>query len=159
MKKHLYASEQFLPIDIDRAWSFFSSAKNLSVITPPDLNFEILTDLDGNEIYKGMLIDYKVSPLPGMRVHWITEIAEVDKPFSFMDRQLKGPYKTWEHRHEFIQKKGGVLMKDLVTYQLPFGIIGSVVHALVVRRKLHVIFNFRKMVLEKLFIPRQTHTV
>ena len=152
-----YRDEQFLKTDINAAWNFFSSAKNLAVITPPELDFKILTDLDGQEIYEGMLIEYKVRPLFGIPVYWKTEIASVNKPEIFMDRQLKGPYKIWEHTHTFIQKENGVLMKDEVKYQLPLGIIGRITNALIVGKKIRHIFTFRKEILNKIFNQNGHH--
>ena len=151
MSVYYYDAEQFLPIDIFKAWNFFSDAKNLSVITPPELDFKILTDLDNKEVYKGMLIDYTVKPLFGIRVHWQTEIFNVEKPGMFADRQLKGPYKIWEHTHTFLKKDNGVLMKDHVKYQLPFGIIGRIAQSILVKKKIENIFIYRRKVLEKIF--------
>jgi ligand-binding SRPBCC domain-containing protein len=158
MAVYYYHTEQFLTVDIQTAWDFFSSAKNLAVITPPELDFNILTQLDGMEIYEGMLIDYTVKPLFGIRLRWQTEIYKVKRPVSFTDRQLKGPYKTWEHTHTFIQKENGILMKDEVKYQLPFGIIGQLTNALIVRKKIKNIFSFRKYTLHKIFNENGNHT-
>lgn len=115
------------------------------------MQFNILTNLDGREIYEGMLIEYKLKPLLGITVRWKTEICKVDKPVMFTDRQLKGPYKIWEHTHTFIKKDNDILMKDQVKYELPFGIIGSIVHKLIVRKKIENIFKYREKVLKKIF--------
>lgn len=149
---HTYSTEQLLPIDIHTAWAFFSSPKNLAVITPAELDFKILTDLGDNEIYDGMIIDYKVKPLLGIPLHWQTEICQVKKDVSFTDRQVKGPYKIWEHTHTFIEMSDGIIMKDEVNYQLPFGVIGDIMHSLVVKNKIKHIFDYRRQVLHKLFI-------
>jgi ligand-binding SRPBCC domain-containing protein len=146
-----YRTEQLLPIDVDKSWDFFSSAKNLAVITPPDMGFKILTALDGHEIYEGMQIDYTVKPLWGFKFRWKTEICKVDRPLFFTDRQLKGPYKLWEHTHTFIKKDNRVLMKDEVKYQLPFGILGNIMNYLVVRKRIEDIFIYRKNILQQLF--------
>jgi ligand-binding SRPBCC domain-containing protein len=151
MAVYYYKTEQFLPIDANRSWDFFSSAKNLSLITPPQMDFKILTSLNNKEIYEGMLIDYTVKPLLGVKMNWKTEICSVEKPYYFTDRQLKGPYKVWEHTHTFIEKDNGILVKDEVKYELPFGIIGQLMHSLVVRKKIENIFLYRKKVLIKMF--------
>jgi len=151
MPTFYYTTEQLLPTDLDKSWDFFSSAENLALITPPAMDFKILTALIGQEIYEGMLINYTVKPLWGVKFHWETEICKVNKPLFFTDRQSKGPYKLWEHTHTFIKKDNGILIKDEVKYQLPFGIIGNIIHSLFVRKKIEDIFTYRKKVLNQLF--------
>ena len=151
MKIYQYKTSQFLSTDINTAWNFFSSAKNLATITPPELDFKILTDLGDKDIYEGMLIEYTVKPLLGIPLHWKTQIDKIDKPSMFMDRQLKGPYKIWEHTHHFTEKDGGVLMEDVVNYQLPFGLIGQLTHSIIVKQKIERIFEYRRETLDKIF--------
>ena len=155
MKTYYYKAEQFLSTDIQTAWDFFSSAKNLAVITPPELDFRILTNLEDKEIYEGMIIDYTVKPLFGIPLHWKTEIQKINKPAMFVDNQVKGPYKLWEHIHTFMEKDNGVLMHDIVKYQIPFGFLGTLAHFLIIRKKIEHIFSFRKEILEKFFPGRQ----
>ena len=152
MSEYLFKTEQFLPIGISQAWNFFSSPKNLALITPPDLDFKIVTIPDESNIYEGMIIDYKVRPLLGIRVNWKTEIFDVQKPVLFSDRQIKGPYRLWEHKHVFIEKDNGILMTDEVRYRLPFYLLGRLTHFLVVRRKIEKIFAYRRNILQKIFI-------
>lgn len=148
---HHFKTEQLLPIGLEKAWIFFSSPKNLSLITPPGLDFKILTQLSEEEIYEGMEIDYTVKPLLGIPIHWQTEICKVEMKQYFTDRQKKGPYKIWEHTHTFTEQKGGVVMKDIVNYELPYGIIGNVANTIFIKSKIKNIFNYRKKVLETLF--------
>lgn len=148
---HQLQREQQLYCDIETAWKFFSSANNLSEITPKDMNFIVLTKLEDDEIYEGMLIDYYVSPLLGIKMKWQTEIKQVSFQKSFTDFQKKGPYKLWNHFHEFIPNENGVLMKDTIDYELPMGFFGEIAHGLFVKKKLEHIFNYRYQVLNKLF--------
>lgn len=89
MNQFYFNTEQFLSININVAWDFFSDVKNLSVITPPEMDFKILRNLTDKEIFEGMVIDYTVKPLFGIKVYWQTEIFKVDKPKMFSDRQFK----------------------------------------------------------------------
>lgn len=155
MSMYQYKAEQFLPIDVEEAWMFFSSAKNLATITPDKLDFKILTQLNNEEIFEGMKIDYIVKPLLKIPVHWQTEIIKVSRGVSFTDTQLKGPYKIWEHTHIFKAVAGGVLMNDVINYQLPFGVIGDIAHALFVKKKIENIFIYRKKILEKIFLKNE----
>lgn len=155
MSKYYYQAEQFLPIDLDKAWTFFSSPHNLARITPPELDFKVLSELGDTEIYEGMLIDYKVRPLFGIPVKWRTEIGKTESRKSFTDRQVKGPYKMWEHTHTFAETKGGVLMTDHITYELPLGILGDFAHKLLVKSKIEQIFVYRKHILSTIFTSHE----
>lgn len=151
MRIFQYKTEQFLPIGIEAAWQFFSSPKNLVIITPPELDFKIVTNLNDEEIYEGMKIDYIVKPLLKIPLRWQTEIIKVNRSRYFTDRQVKGPYKIWEHTHTFKSVNGGVLMHDIIKYKLPLGFIGNIAHTLVVKKKIENIFTYRKNILEKIF--------
>lgn len=150
MKYQLYREQQ-LHCDMETAWQFFSSPMNLSKITPDDMRFTVLSDYNDEQIYEGMIIDYTVSPIFRIPLKWQTKISQVVMNRSFTDFQQKGPYKYWNHFHEFIPNADGVLMKDTVNYELPFGILGDIAHWAFVKKKLEVIFNFRYKVLEKQF--------
>lgn len=148
---HQLQRQQQLNCDIKTAWKFFSSANNLSEITPKDMNFVVRTQLSDDEIYEGMLIDYYVSPLLGIKLKWQTEITEVNFQKSFTDFQKKGPFKLWNHFHEFILNDQGVLMIDTVSYELPFGFLGEIAHSVMVKKKLEQIFDYRFKILEETF--------
>lgn len=150
MKYRLYREQQ-LYCDIDTAWRFFSSPMNLSEITPKDIAFTVLSEDQDQPIFEGMLINYSVSPLLGIPLKWQTKIIQVEHQKSFTDFQQKGPYKYWKHFHEFIPNEKGILMKDTVEYELPFGVLGNIVHSLLVKKKLNKIFDYRHQVLKQLF--------
>jgi ligand-binding SRPBCC domain-containing protein len=143
--------EQQLNCDIDTAWKFFSNPYNLSRITPEDMGFVVLSQIKDEPIYEGMIIEYKVSPLFGIPMKWKSRITQVEYHKSFTDFQEAGPYKLWNHHHEFISNQSGVLMKDRLDYELPLGFIGTIVHALLIKNKLNKIFGYRYKVLEKMF--------
>lgn len=151
MIMYILERTQQLHCSIAEAWNFFSSPHNLSAITPREMNFVVLSKLKEGEIYEGMIIDYKVSPLLNLPLKWRTVITHVNGHKSFIDFQQKGPYKYWEHFHGFTANEEGVLMKDKVQYELPLGALGRLMHSLVVRKELHHIFDYRYKVLEKLF--------
>lgn len=143
--------EQQLQTDIQTAWDFFSSPYNLATITPKEMAFKVKSQHDGQAIYQGLLIDYTVSPLLSIPLKWQTEITDVENLKSFTDFQKKGPYKLWKHHHNFIPTENGVLMQDTVYYELPFGILGKLVHFLFVKKRISQIFDYRYIVLEKMF--------
>ncbi len=141
---------QFVNISLDEAWSFFSSPGNLSKITPEHLGFQITSGTPA-KMYPGQIISYQVSPFPGVKTSWVTEITHVAEGRFFVDEQRFGPYRMWHHEHHFELRNGGVLMTDRVSYKLPFGFLGRIAHSLFVRSQLKQIFSFREACLEKSF--------
>ena len=143
-------TEQNLPISLQEAWDFFSSPKNLSKITPKNMGF-IITNQPSETMFEGQIITYKVSPLLGVKINWMTEITTVKDNEYFIDEQRFGPYSLWHHRHHFYEIDGGIKMIDEVNYKLPFGFLGSIAHRLFVRKKLKSIFEYREKVLIEMF--------
>jgi len=148
---HKLESVLNLPIDINTAWDFFSSPKNLSKITPSYMGFNITSELKNEKMYPGIIIVYKVRPVLGIPITWVTEITEVSEGKYFIDEQRVGPYKIWHHEHHFREIEGGVEMTDLLYYKLPFGFIGKIINALYVGKKVKRIFEYRTQVLDKMF--------
>lgn len=142
---------QTLPISLEKAWHFFSSPENLNTITPDDMHFEITSGNAKEPMHVGQIITYNVSPLLGIKMFWMTEITHVQDKAFFVDEQRFGPYAFWHHRHYFREVEGGVEMRDIVYYKLPLGILGTLAHAVFVRKKLKHIFNYRFTKLESLF--------
>lgn len=152
MKSYHINFKQNLPISLAEAWDFFSSPLNLSKITPQDMTFEVTSDLDENtKMYPGMIITYKVSPLFGINLNWMTEITQVMPEQYFIDEQRFGPFKFWHHQHHFKSIPGGVEMTDILTYGLPFGFIGQLGHGILVKNKIKEIFTFREKKTIELF--------
>ncbi len=141
---------QRLPVSQEHAWSFFSDPANLARITPPWLNFTVTSQLPP-EMYPGMIISYRIRPVAGLPVTWITEITHASQPEFFVDEQRFGPYRFWHHQHHFRSVEGGVEMEDLVHYGFGFGVLGEALNRLLVRPRLEEIFRYRRDVLHRLF--------
>ena len=142
--------QQFLNISLAEAWEFFSSPDNLAKITPPHMGF-IITSGTPAKMYPGQIISYKVSPFPGFKTNWVTEITQVTNQCFFVDEQRFGPYQMWHHEHRFEVQGNGVLMTDRVSYKLPLGFLGRIAHAIFVKEQLKQIFSYRIAVMEQKF--------
>lgn len=151
MKKYILERRTVLKTSIDKAWDFFSNPANLSAITPRDMKFTIVTQNLPSKVYSGLKIQYLVQPLLGIGMKWTSIIKAVNEPYYFADDQERGPYSMWHHEHSFEAAGDEVVMKDKVTYALPYGVVGRLVHFLVVQKKLQGIFNFREEAIRKIF--------
>lgn len=158
MKLYRLQSKQYMPITINEAWNFLSNPNNLRIITPRNMSFTIIS---GGEMpmFPGQIVQYIVRPFPWYTTKWVTEITYVKEGEYFVDEQRFGPYDLWHHKHFLKKVEGGVEMKDVVDYKIPFGILGRIANLLIVKKQLHDIFNYRAQELAKLFgsIDGQEH--
>ena len=135
-----------LPRARDEVFAFFSDAFQLEQITPDWLNFSILTP-GPIELQRGSLLDYRIR-LHGIPIGWQTEISSWEPPYSFTDRQVRGPYRLWEHLHTFQAIEGGTLTVDSVRYK---ALGGCLANWLIVEKDLRRIFEYRRRRMLELF--------
>jgi len=146
MKTFEFRTELWLPRPRKEIFAFFGDAYNLQAITPPWLNFEVLTPAP-IPMAAGTLIDYRLR-VRGVPLRWRTRINAWEPPFRFQDEQLRGPYRLWIHEHRFEDRDGGTLCRDEVHYAVPGG---SLMNWLWVRRDVQTIFDYRSEQLRKQF--------
>ena len=87
----LKVSQEF-DITLNKAWDFFSNPKNLSEITPKDMRFNITSEIP-NLMYIGQIVSYKVAPILGINLNWVTEITHINNKMFFVDEQRLGRIK------------------------------------------------------------------
>ena len=150
MSLHRFEATQMLPLDLDEAWGFFSNPRNLAEITPPEMAFELTSDVP-ETMYSGLIVTYRVRPLFGLAVEWVTEIKHVEERVRFVDEQRMGPYRFWHHQHLFEPASEGTRMRDIVHYSIPLGPVGDLVDRWVVAPRVRAIFDYRRHVLERRF--------
>jgi ligand-binding SRPBCC domain-containing protein len=151
MALYTIKTTQKIPASLKEVWDFISSPKNLTKITPGYMGFEVTTKNLPDKMYPGMIISYKVSPLFGIKMTWVTEISQVKVIEYFVDEQRIGPYKLWHHQHHITAIEGGVFMTDIVNYSPPLGFFGGLANALFIRNQLKGIFDFRRIKIEEIF--------
>lgn len=150
MKIYTLHKKQQLPISLEKAWEFLSNPKNLKVITPDYMSFNIVSNID-RPLYTGQIIQYIVTPLLGIKTQWVSEITHIEEKKYFVDEQMYGPYALWHHKHFVKEIPGGVELEDIIDYKVPLGWLGQIVHPFLVKPKLEEIFNYRQEKLLELF--------
>ena len=153
MAEYILERKQIIERPCAEVFDFFADAGNLEQITPPELNFRIITP-QPIDIKKGALIDYQLK-LHGIPITWKTEITQWNPPFDFVDSALKSPYKQWIHLHSFEEgERGETIMKDLVRYRLPLEPLGDLAHWYV-KKELNYIFDYRYKIIEEIFRSKE----
>ena len=143
--------EQNIPASRSDVWDFISSPENLKKITPPEMGFDITNQELVGKMYPGMIITYRVKPLPSFTTNWVTEITQVKEGEYFVDEQRFGPYSLWHHQHILEEHTKGTLMKDIITYQPPLGFLGALANRLIIRKKLSEILAYREKAVIDIF--------
>jgi ligand-binding SRPBCC domain-containing protein len=150
VKIYTLHSKQNLPISKAEAWEFLSNPKNLKIITPDYMSFNIVSGAD-RPMFAGQIIQYIVTPILGIKTKWVTEITNVKDNSYFVDEQRFGPYALWHHKHFINEIEGGVEMEDIIDYKVPFGWLGQLAQPIMVQPKLNEIFDYRRKKLIELF--------
>jgi ligand-binding SRPBCC domain-containing protein len=148
MRTHRLERAQVVRRSREEVFAFFARARNLESITPPWLRFEVLTP-EPVAMRAGTLIEYRLR-LHRLPLRWTSRIEEWEPGAAFVDRQVRGPYRLWHHRHEFAPHPDGTVVRDRVDYALGLGALGEVAGALVVHRDLERIFDFRRAAVARL---------
>jgi ligand-binding SRPBCC domain-containing protein len=131
-------------------FAFFAAAENLVLLVPPSVRLRVIAGPPA--LSNGATVDLRMSWL-GVPLTWRAFIREWDPPYRFVDVQVRGPYARWEHRHRFLEERGGTWVEDRVTYRLPLGPLGRVAHALLVRRQIAALWRYRTRRLGELVGP------
>lgn len=147
---HLLEQQQSLPVPVETVWQLIQNPANLDSITPPDLQFSIVSPVPP-VMYDGLIIEYRLRVPYFGKQSWVTEIKHIRPGCSFVDEQRVGPYRFWHHYHELQPEGAATRMIDRVHYQLPYGPLGELLHRLVVRETLERIFAFRRRELDRRF--------
>ena len=152
---HVLEREVVIPAPRDEVFAFFSDASRLKDITPSWVGFEDVTA--PGPLSSGSHVVHRIRWFR-IPLKWTTVIESFDPPNSFVDVQVKGPYRSWRHEHTFEERGEQTLMRDVVQYELPFGILGSAAHRLVVARQLKRIFDYRGRRIRRLFAKKAEGT-
>jgi ligand-binding SRPBCC domain-containing protein len=141
---HRLEHAQSVPTPLEACWEFFSNPHNLPAITPPELGMRVVGS-PGESVYPGMMLEFRVRPLFGIPLPWLSEITHVVTMAAFCDEQRLGPYALWHHEHFFEPvTESETRIRDRVHYRLPLSPLSEPMHSLLVAPRLKRIFDFRR---------------
>jgi uncharacterized protein len=150
MADYILESRVWLARTRVEVFAFFAESSNLLLITPPSFRLRLVGGPP--TLSTGAVLDLRLAWL-GVPIRWRAFIREWDPPYRFVDVQVWGPYARWEHRHRFLEERGGTWVEDRVTYRLPLGPLGRAAHALFVRRQIAALWRYRTRRLGELVGP------
>jgi ligand-binding SRPBCC domain-containing protein len=160
--------EHWVPYSLEHVFRFFANPKNLPRIMPGwmDVRVEHLeivpppgtTQARENDAFAGVGSELEASfravPHFPLRIRSVAIITSFALNSHFEDVQGKGPFKSWHHRHEFSAEVrngvNGTVLRDLVHYEVGFGVLGSVANALFIAPQMRRTFAYRQHALQNL---------
>ena len=148
---HVLERKIVLNAQPETVWTFLATPANLNELTPPELHFQILSELP-KQMHNGLTILYSIRIPRFGRRRWLTEIKHIREGHYFVDEQRLGPYRFWYHEH-WIEPvaENRTRMIDRVSYQLPFGPLGKLAHEVWIKKMLIDIFDYRSQKLLEIF--------
>lgn len=147
--------EQWVSKPLDEVFTFFADAHNLERITPPFLRFSVRS-MTTPAIQQGTKITYRLR-LHGLPISWTSRVEEWEPPNGFTDVQIRGPFRLWRHRHEFIAERQGTRVRDTVHYRVPCARLLHILRLPWVDRDLEQIFRYRQQIIANLFGGKKPH--
>jgi hypothetical protein len=149
MADHILERRLWLPHARPHVFAFFADGRNLHRALPPSLGFRWLRP-PPEQLAAGVVVDFRVRTF-GVPARCRAFIREFDPPYRFVAVEIWGPFARWEHRHRFLEgpreERGrgpvGTWIEDRVTYRLPMGALGRLVHAIAVKRRVDHLFDVR----------------
>ena len=166
---HHVQFEQWVAAPLDRVFLFFGNPNNLSRLMPPWMEVKLggmqivpaatqaPTGLQ-NQIQAGagsvLSASYRTIPFLPFRITSEAQITAFAPNQYFEDIQLRGPFKTWHHRHEFQKEMRGnvegTLIRDSIDYDPGAGILGSIANRVFLEPQMRKTFAYRQSALEEL---------
>lgn len=140
---------------IERVFHFHDDTKNLLQITPPHIKVRIDSIGAPGLGFEALLT---VRQFGFARMRWHVRITRYDAPCAMTDTQISGPFHSWTQHRFFREVEGGTELTDVVEYRLPFGVLGRLADALLVRREIAKMFAYRQAATKRLLEGRDTNT-
>lgn len=142
-----YQRSVIINAPIERVFHFHDDTNNLIRITPKGIKVAIESVGTPGLGYEAKLI---VTQFGLVRMRWHVRITQYDPPHSITDVQISGPFHTWRQHRYFREVEGGTELTDVVEYRLPFGWLGKIADALLVKREIAKMFAYRQEATKRL---------
>jgi len=75
----------------------------------------------------------------GMTWEHTSRITALNRPKYFRDTMVTSAFKKFEHEHFFSRASGMTVMKDILTFEAPFGPLGTIVDGLILRAHMNAL--------------------
>jgi len=143
----IYEHKTHVDSDIEETFAWHERKGSFRRLMPP---WEVAEEVRADDTLEDGAQRIFKFPMGPVKMKWIARHSAYNPPHSFEDDMLKGPFKSWHHKHEFQQKEdGSSIVFDQVNYKLPLGPLGKLVAGRMVRKRIERMFYARQIRLER----------
>jgi ligand-binding SRPBCC domain-containing protein len=155
--------EHWIAVPLEKVFAFFADPMNLPGIMPAwmEIRFEEMTVVPppaGAPTYFAgvgtkFVASYRALPFLSFRIRSEAQIVGFAMNEFFSDVQIRGPFRSWHHRHEFAAESrdgiAGTQVRDRIEYELAGGPLGRIVNALFIVPQMRRTFAYRQLAVER----------
>lgn len=139
-----FAKESVIHATPEQVFSFHERANALELLLPPWEAARVIQRATIAELGSRAIIETNI--IGPIKTRWIAEHTVYQPPNLFEDVQIKGPFRSWRHRHIITAHPEGATLLDEIEYEPPLGPLGKLVASWLVEPRLHKLFEFRHQV-------------
>lgn len=136
-----FAAESVIRAAPERVFAFHQLPDALARLTPAFAGVRVLEGGSSVEVGARTAVRIRLAPLVWVRAEYLHTAC--DPPHFFEDRQVRGPWKRWRHRHLIEPHPAGARLIDEIELEPPFGPAGRLLAPLLVLPRLRRIFAWR----------------
>lgn len=125
-------------------FAFHEQANVLSLLIPPWERTRVIQSAKISDVGSQAIIETKL--LGPLKMRWVAQHTVYDPPHLFEDVQLKGPFRSWRHRHIIKSHAAGAILHDEIDYEPAFGFPGRAVAPLLIQKRLERLFAYRHQI-------------
>lgn len=136
-----FARQSVIRASPERVFEFHEQPEALALLTPDWENARVIQAARISDVGSQAIVDVSLFGLFTMR--WVAQHTAYDPPHFFEDIQIKGPFKSWRHRHLIKDDPAGSLLRDEIDYEPPVGFLGRFMAPLLIEPRLRKLFDYR----------------
>jgi ligand-binding SRPBCC domain-containing protein len=139
-----FVTESLIRATPERVFAFHALPDALERLTPPWAGSRVIEHVRSLDVGSRTISEIRVAPFVWIRSEF--EHVACDEPTCFVDEQRRGPFRSWRHQHLMMAADGGTMLRDVIDFQPPFGLLGRLLAPLLILPRLRRLFAYRHRV-------------
>ena len=139
-----FFKESLIRAPAERVFAFHEQENALELLLPPWESARVIQKADISTVGSRAIIETNL--FGPIKTSWVAEHTRYEPPHFFEDIQIKGPFRSWRHRHIITEHAQGAALRDEIEYEPPFGPLGQLLAPLLIEPRLRRLFAYRHQV-------------